>query len=253
MAMVMPEADERTVKRVAHRSFVNFCKYIADFVRFPSLSQEDIRRKFLAHDAEWKSADELLAQGKGLIAVTMHFGNWDLAAASVIQRGYVINVIAERFKNRSKDRLAMEMRHTFGMKVIPMEKAAVGAYRALRKNEVLALLIDRPLLEAGVTVNFFGAPTRVPEGTARLALRTGAPILVIGLLRVKDDAVRPLLEPIPPLERTGDEEQDIQVLTQRIMDALEKMVRAYPEQWYMFRRMWAQPEPSLQKEEVLAR
>ncbi|MFN8556003.1 MAG: lysophospholipid acyltransferase family protein [Dehalococcoidia bacterium] len=123
------------------------------------------------------------------------------------------------------------------MKIIRADRRAPASImRALRRNEGLALLIDQPTPEGGVAVTFFGATIAVPEGTARLALRTGARIVSVALARpaagsdrwvaLADLDIRP--------ERTGDLERDVQALTQRIFSGYERFIRAYPDQWYIF-------------------
>jgi KDO2-lipid IV(A) lauroyltransferase len=124
-----------------------------------------------------------------------------------------------------------------------MERAATGIVRALRHNETLAILIDRPVTDGGVPVEFFGATTQVPAGPARIALRTGAKVIPVALVRVseRDDRIRAFLDfgVEPPC--SGDGERDVQDLTQQIMAAHERFIRRYPDQWYMFRRMWPAP------------
>jgi KDO2-lipid IV(A) lauroyltransferase len=118
-----------------------------------------------------------------------------------------------------------------------MERAATGIVRAMRRNEILAILIDRPLTEGGVAVQFFGAETRVPEGPARIALRTGARVFPVSLLPVAD-RVRAIVDFDVRQVHTGNMERDVQSLTQQIMISLERVIRQHPDQWYMFRRMW---------------
>ncbi|MDP2726455.1 MAG: hypothetical protein Q8P59_02825, partial [Dehalococcoidia bacterium] len=106
-----------------------------------------------------------------------------------------------------------------------------------RKNQILAIMIDRPVAE-GVTIQFFGAPATVPAGAAVLALRNGASILPGCLLRNADGTFSGFVkEPIFPTP-TGHWEEDVRSLTQQIMTTFEAMIRLDPGQWYMFRPMW---------------
>jgi KDO2-lipid IV(A) lauroyltransferase len=122
-----------------------------------------------------------------------------------------------------------------------MEKVGPSMLRSLNQNGVLSLLIDRPTPGKGVRVNFFGEEVEVPAGPARLALRTGATIVAAAFARVDPHrlAVTTLCDFGIRTEASGDDERDIRDLTQAIMDSHERFIRQYPEQWYMFRSMWA--------------
>jgi KDO2-lipid IV(A) lauroyltransferase len=86
-------------------------------------------------------------------------------------------------------------------------------------------------------VTYFGAETRVPEGVARLAVRTGAAVIgAVGLRR--GDHVIAQVSPPFEIAPTGDRQQDVQQLTQAMVSWLEDRVRQHPSQWFMFRDFW---------------
>ena len=140
------------------------------------------------------------------------------------------------------------------MKVIPVDRFGPGVFRALRRGEILALLIDVPQPEHTITVDFLGAPAEVSSVPARIALRTGAWVIPSAVLRgpQRDTIIRPLLDVYGArYEPTGDEARDVRALTRLIMQSFESVVREHPEQWFIFRRMWpgapspaARPEPA---------
>lgn len=103
---------------------------------------------------------------------------------------------------------------------------------------MVATLIDRPLHEGGVRVRFFGEEVEVPTGPARLALRTGAAIGAVAFPRRGPGRIDVLANFDLDFEPSGDNDRDVQALTQAIMTAHEAYVRTYPEQWYMFREFW---------------
>lgn len=236
---VLRPATRSEVRRAARASLVNYCRYLADFIRFGSLSPEALIEA--AKGAEnFRDLDAALECGKGVIIVCMHFGNWDTGAAAAAARGYPVTVIAETFADRRLDDMVVQSRRRLGMQVIKMEKAGPSLLRALKQNGLLALLIDRPIPGDGVKVKFFGEDVEVPAGPARLALRSGAKVIAAAFPRVNPNRieVKPLTDFAIDFEATGEEEHDVQSLTQAIMSAHERYVRAYPDQWYMFRYMW---------------
>lgn len=241
MRHIAGPAQPRRARTLARRSFRNYAKYVVDFIRLPAFSAAELAQRFDFDD--WAQYDAALARGRGCILALMHFGNWDIGGPVLARRGYAFNAIAEtQAHGRLNDDL-IAARTAHGIKLIPMERAATGIIRAMRRNETLAILIDRPLDDGGIEVDFFGAPVRVPAGPARIALRTGAKVIAVSQVRSRPNAdrVRVIADFDIEAPNTGDAERDARALTQRIMAAHERVIRRYPDQWYMFRRMWAAP------------
>lgn len=236
-----PDVGAGVVRRMARNSFRHYCKYVVEFLRFAQ-RPEDIAH--LVRTTGWHNLDEALRAGKGVIIVGLHFGNWDLAGALLVSRGYAVNVVVESFEPAKLNGLIQKPRLGWGLRIIPLEEASRGVLRALRRNEILGLLMDRPDLKDGVPVRFCGALTAVPAGAAALALRTGARILPGVITREPDNTFHAYIAPAVAFEPTDDYEQDVQALTQRLMEALEAFVYACPDQWYMFRPMWPTAAPA---------
>lgn len=236
---VLPGAPPREITRISRRSLVNYCCYLADFVRFPSLSPQLLSAS-VGGDESFRSLDCALERGKGAVIVCMHFGNWDLGAGAAAARGYPLTVVAETFADKRLDDMVAGARMRLGMTIVKMEKAGPSLVRSLRRNGLLALLIDRPVPGDGVKVQFFGEEVEVPAGPARLALRTGAMVVPTAFPRIRPRQmdVTTLTDFGITYARSGDEEADIRGLTQAIMHAHERFIREYPDQWYMFREMW---------------
>lgn len=230
--------DRAAATRAARYSFLNFARYNVDFLRAQKIRPDDLLSK-VDYD-RWDEIDAAFREGKGVIFVLMHLGNWDMGGAVIAARGHPLNVVADTYLNDRTNAIVVEKRQVRGMKVIPSDRAAAGIVRALRRNEALALLIDTPVEDGGVEVKFFGEHTMVPAGPARIALRTGARVIPVGLPRASgtSDRIIGMADLDVRVTPSGDDERDVQALTQRIMTAHERFIRAYPDQWYIFRRMW---------------
>ncbi len=228
--------DEALARKLARRSFSYYGIYLVDFMRFTSASREELRRRVIFD--EWELLDEA-RDGNGVFFVTMHFGNWDLGAAALADRGYPTSVIADTFADERLNELVLASRRHLGMQILPAERLSLQLLRALRDNEMVAALIDIPQSESGVEVEFFGGTIGVPDGVARIALRTHASVVAATMRRTGpwSDKVRGHLE-LVQYEPTGDQGRDVQALTQAIFTALEAMVAPCPEQWYIFRPLW---------------
>ena len=239
-----PEASSEEIKRVARRSFRNYMKLLVDFARLAVVDAATLEKRVKSEG--WESLDKAFAHGKGVILVGSHMGSWDVAGVLIASRGYPTNAVSESLGNERINRLAVRFRAQVGVNLIPMEYALKQVYRALRSNEAVALVTDRPLPPTeGTPVEFFGRRITWPTGPALLALRTGAKIITGYLARNAQDDYVGELYPALEFELTGDEDADVQRITQEIVRVQEDLIRRFPDQWYMFRRMWnGDHEPS---------
>jgi KDO2-lipid IV(A) lauroyltransferase len=239
LAHVLRSDDARYVDRVARRTFRNFGKYVVDFIHFPLVTKDEIRRR-LRFD-QWTELDEAANSGRGVIIATIHFGTWDMGAAALAAHGYKVNAIAETFRYEPMNELVQGSRRKLGMNVIGHERVGPAVFRALRRGEMLAMLLDVASGETGMQSEFFGAPALVSSAPARIALRTGAWVMPSVVVRGPNDdlAMHPIIDiGLRDWRPSGDEARDIGDLTRRIMQSLERTIRAYPDQWFIFRRMW---------------
>ena len=230
-----PAVPEAEVQRRARAIFRNYARYMIDLLYLPIMSVAERERAVTI--VGWDHIPDALARGRGVLLVTGHLGNWDLPAAVLAGRGYVTNVIVETLEPPAWNDRVQAIREAVGLHAIPMETGAREIYAALRRNEVVAVVFDRPLTDGGVEVEFFGERTRVPEGVARIALRTGA--AVIGAVGIRRGArfVSPVSPPFD-IAPSGHRERDVQAFTQQIVTWFEGRVRQYPDQWFMFRDFW---------------
>ena len=228
--------DEAAARRLARTSFGNYGVYLVDFLRFDALARDELRARILFDG--WETLDGALT-GNGLIFVTIHLGIWDLGAVALSDRGHRVSVIADSFADPRLNELVFGSRRRLGMEVLPSDRIGPRLVRALRRNEIVAALIDVPQPGRGVEVEFFGGTVAVPDAPARVALRTNASVMAATLPRLGtwSDRATPDLDHIR-YEPTGDMEHDVRALTQAIFRSLEAMVRRHPEQWYIFRSLW---------------
>jgi lauroyl/myristoyl acyltransferase len=231
------EASEKEIRRTARRSFRNYLKLLVDFARItrmdPAMVEERVKGK------GWENLHKAFQHGKGVILVASHMGSWDVAGVAMASRGYPLNAVSETLGNERIDRLAVDFRAHWGIELIPMEYALKRVFRALRRNEAVGLVTDRPLPPGeGALVEFFGQRIAWPTGPAVLALRTGAKIITGYLVRDADNDYVGEMYPALEFKVTGDEDVDVQSVTQQIVCIQEDLIRRFPDQWYMFRRMW---------------
>jgi KDO2-lipid IV(A) lauroyltransferase len=242
LAHILRSDDKRYVDSVGRKVFRNFGKYIIDFIHYPLLTKEEVRSR-IRFD-QWQDLDSLRGSDRGIIIATLHFGNWDVGAAALAVQGFPVNAIAETFPYKPMNDLVQGSRAKLGMKVIGREHVGTSVFRALRRGEMLAMLLDVPDPDFGIRVDFFGAPALVSSAPARIALRTNSWMMPSVVLRGPEDdlALTPIIDlSLRDFQPTGDDERDVVELTRLTLRSLEAMIRKYPDQWFIFRRMWQRP------------
>ena len=102
----------------------------------------------------------------------------------------------------------------------------------LRDNRFVCLMADRDLTRSGVQVDFFGEPTRLPAGPAKLAIATGAPLHPAHVYYDGDDCVVMIGDEID----TGS--GDVGRITQALADRFAENIAAHPQDWHMLQPQW---------------
>lgn len=235
------EASEQEIKNCARRNFQNFAKCIVDFFRFSRIDENNIS-SFVCIRGE-KYLKEAFAEGKGVIGLSAHLGNWELGAVTITLLGYPVNAVALSHEQRLVNNLFVKQRTRKGVRVIPAESAAKRCYQALVRGEMVALLGDRDITASGVTVKFFGKETILPRGPATLAVRREASVLPAFMIRGEDNRFTLNFESPICFNAPSRDKESIPLFAEKLAKVLEKYIRRYPEQWFMFHPMWnTQPE-----------
>jgi KDO2-lipid IV(A) lauroyltransferase len=130
-----------------------------------------------------------------------------------------------------------DLRCKVGIGVISAQDGIRRAAEALRRNELLALLIDAPTKSKLVKVRFLRGYAQFSAGAATLALRTKAAVLPGCIVRLPDNTFKGFIGEKVEFRFSGDFRSDIQSFTQSILDSLQGFVKQYPEQWGMLRKI----------------
>ena len=177
--------------------------------------------------------------GKGVLVLTAHLGHWDLLACSAAQSGIELSVVTRSIKASWLNRFWMEQRGSCGVRLLPEGGGATSILRALRNNEVVAMVLDQHE-PGGLVLPFLGRPAATGTALARVALRTGSPVVPIFLFRSGTGYEVVIQEPISR-PQTGDPESDIVEYTKLFLETLESTIRLAPEQWLWLHRRWKVP------------
>ncbi len=230
------ERSEEELHIIAKKTFQNLGMMAIEFFRIPKMDVENFKKKLVVEGLD--KAMELLKK-RGVLLLVSHFGNWELMGLMSKVIGNPIMVIAKPMKNRYIDQFITGIRQAAGLEVIPPEKASRKVIRALSENRVVGILIDqRAKRSEGVWADFFGRKAPTTPGLALLALKTGAPVLPVFMVRNGFQRHRLLIKKPLELIRTGNVKKDVEANTQLINHTLESMIRQYPDQWFWVHRRW---------------
>jgi KDO2-lipid IV(A) lauroyltransferase len=228
--------DDKELDGIAKSVFRNFAKYLVDFFRISVVDAEYIKN-FVKVEGR-QNIDEALKRGKGIIILSAHLGNWELGGYVLSKIGYTMNAVVLTHKNKKVNDFFISQRRMGNFKSIEFGASLRGCYRALKNNELLALLGDRNFSDAGLMTEFFGKKALMPKGPAVLSVRTGAAIVPVFMTRQNDDTFRMRCErPIYP-EDCSDEDKAIEGAMKKYLSCIEDAVRSHPGQWYVFKYFW---------------
>ncbi len=229
---VLGKAEKKDVKKV----FINYMRVFSDILNIPNMSKSYI--KSMVRIEGFNHFSEELSKGKGVILVSCHIGGMELAGIYLTSVGLPLYSVAETggpgmdffgFYNRYRG-------HS-GNKLLPLEdkKLPFRLMRILKNNKIAVLIGDRDILNSDNTVEFFNREASLPKGIAFLSKKTGTPVLV-GVLALDPDSPRYLgkiFKPLYPEDFDSSEE-----LLKEVIRLLERSIRMYPFQWFVFQRIW---------------
>lgn len=238
LELAFPSQSKIERERLLRGMYRNLGWQLAEFCRMPGYTLAEAKR-FIRYEG----LENYLAardRGKGVLVLTGHIGAWELSSFYHSLAGYPMSMVIRRLDNPFVDRFVNRIRCLHGNRVLHKDDFARGLIAAMRAGATVGVLMDTNMTPPqGVFVDFFGHAACTASGMARVAQRTGAAV-VPGFLMWKPSEKKYVLHflPLLALVDTGDEERDTVANTQLFTDALEDVIRSYPEQWLWVHRRW---------------
>ena len=242
VAMAFPHLSSAEVTRISKAAYAHLGRTVIETAVLPSLSRT--RLLDLVEEMEgWSVMEEALAPGRGVILVTGHFGNWELAGAYLAARGVRVGAVVRHMANPRFDHYLNTTRASHGIRLMYDDEAVRGTPRALRDGYLIAFLADQGVRGLASTfVPFFGRLAKTPRGPAVLALRLGVPLVFGASVRQPNGRYRLAFERIEVAD-TGDRERDVDAIVAAYTSALERWIRTAPEQYFWHHRRWKRQPP----------
>ena len=174
-----------------------------------------------------------LARKKGVIALGAHLGNYVLVGARLGLEGYRFHTLFRVPSDEGIQEIIHQIVGPFHQKIIssqPRRVAVTKILSALKDNEIVFILADN-LKKGKIPTSLLGQTVFSPRGPVSLALRTGAVVLPINLIRNYQGGLDPIIGQEIPMKRNGSLPVDIVTNTDSTMVYLEDLIRRYPDQW----------------------
>ena len=237
LRIAFPDATDEWIAKTRVAAYEHLGREAVAMLRLSKLDENAVIER--TTPVGWDDLTNALSLGRGLILVTGHYGNWEIAAATVASRGIPIGAIVRRQGNRLVDERLQHLRRKLGVETIYQGQAPSRVPRLLRSNGVVGIVGDQDARRSGIFVPFFGRPASTYRGPALFALRLGAPVFSCIARRLPGPEVRYEVHgERVQFEPTGELDRDVNALTAELARRLEKEVRMAPEQYFWFHKRW---------------
>jgi KDO2-lipid IV(A) lauroyltransferase len=231
-----PDMPADEIERIAKLSFQQMSAAVVELLAVPSFTADDVRRLITIENKEL--LERAGALNRGVVFLTAHFGNWELAADALsVHMPKPCYVIAKKQSNALVDRDITKWRRKFGSTVIPMN-AIREVLKTLQEGHTVLMAADQAASTESISVEFFGRMVPTYAGPAVFALRTRSP-LVLGLAHVQPDGTyRMRLHEISYQDLSEYTDANVLELTRRQVQLTETLIREHPEQWMWTHKRW---------------
>ncbi len=244
LEIAFPDLTPAARERILRESYINLGRGGAEYVRLGGFFYRRLLRQVRYEGLNFWEAMKQRHPGRGILVLTGHFGNFELLLAAHAMNGHQISLVHHTQRFLAGDALMTFIRERAGVEVIRKHAAARPVLRALRKGEMVGIPFDQNAKRSeAVFVPFFTELAATSSGLARLERMSRAAVAPVFLVRDPNHRThRIVIEDELELQHTDNLEADVLENTRRFVGAIERMVRAYPEQFlWTHRRFRTRP------------
>lgn len=222
----------------ALRMFAEFAFCTSEAMEHDSAHPRPVRIDRPEHDP----VREALGQGRGAVVVTGHIGSWDIAARALAALDRPVHLVMSRELDAGTQELVAGARARAGVRVVLPDASvfsSLGLVNALRRNELVAIQLDRVASAGGIrTLAFLGAPAPFPSGPFVLARHANAPVIPVFAPRLGRRHYRLEIGAPIPVPSAARDPAALERVMREAVAQLEAMVRRHPRQWFQFAPFW---------------
>lgn len=241
LKLAFPDWSEARRREVLYECFANLGRHGVETALLSRMTRDDVRELVRIEGLEHLDRARKRSASGGVVLLTAHFGSFELMAVACGLYGFPISLVHREIENPYINELVNGWRRNAGVEVLRRGSAARAALRALRGGRLLAMPLDQNAKRReGIYVPFFGRPASTRHAPARLAMRTGSPVVPVFIFR-EPDGVRHVVRIGPEVELVpdGPERSDaVWENVRRMTAAIENAVQEAPDQWIWIHRRW---------------
>jgi KDO2-lipid IV(A) lauroyltransferase len=231
-----PSAATALVNDTARRAHRTLFLGYWDMFRLPTWTVEQLRT--IVQVVGWETVEQVRALGRGVLLCSAHLGQFEAGLHIVATNGMPILAPAEHVQPERLYRFLTDLRTRHGVHFIPSDGSMLELFRVLRRNEAVALALDRDTTESGVDVMLCGKLAHVPDGYARIAAKTRTPLITGFCYRLPDGRARIETQAMYLPDPTADRDAVYRAALDFGVRELERAITAHPEQWVLTTPIW---------------
>ena len=239
LRLSFPDWDEPRIARVARESMRSMVYMGLEVLLTPSLVRHDRWHRYIALKDYDKVARLMIQRRGGLIGLTGHFGNWEIASYLSATIGFPGYAVARAIDNPCANDYIVSVRERTGQRIIYKKGAAEQVQDVLERGQMLSFVCDQDAGRKGLFVDFFGRKASTFKSIALMAMQFQVPLVLMCCRRIGAD-FRFEVWPervIHPAE-WADRDDPLRWITQEYTLALEQAIRRCPEQYFWVHRRW---------------
>jgi KDO2-lipid IV(A) lauroyltransferase len=233
-----------TIKNV----FIKLAITFMEILYMPALNKDNIRGLVTIDrpDILW----DAVKQGHGVVMIACHMDNWEWLGAAMALNGFPLSAVEKPQPNRVYSDFMNELRRGAGQEIFARGTGEIlGCARAMKKGRMVGLVADQDGGYNGIFVPFFGKMASTPTGPVYFARKFKAPIIPMFIVRRENYYGHQAIVKDPIYyENTGDQKADDYNATLKITQAIEEIIKKYPDNWLWFQHRWNTPYPVPEKE-----
>lgn len=239
LARSFPDWTIERRRQVARESFLSMAYMVMEVLIVNRMIRPQTWRRYITMRNMAEVTRRLVQRDGGLILVTGHFGNWEVAGYMTSAVGLPTVTVARRDRNPFLHAYVTRLRQAAGQQMMDKDGASEQAGPVLEANGVLTMVCDQDAGRKGMFVDFFGRPASTYKSIGLLAMTYRAPICVIYCRRLSNDYRFEIGAERIILPSQWDAQDDpLRWITQEYTAALEAVVRRNPEQYFWVHRRW---------------
>lgn len=247
LKLAFPDADKDERQRLARGSFRSLGRILGEMSQFPKATRESLNDliEFQIDPAVYAEYQKLKSEGRGIIIVSPHLGNWEVLVFGWATYDAPMSYLARPLDNPLIEKLTVDLRTKFGNRPINKTNSAMAAARILREEGLIGILADvNAHPKEGVFVPFFNVEACTSSGPALIAMRTNSAIVPMcgAWSEEKQKYIGVHGRLIYPAS-TGDRDADVKSTTAEFTAEVEKLVRRFPDQWLWIHKRWKTRPP----------